>query len=130
MFISKIRFINLPNLNSVTRVLTRIFTRAFLTVARALHIFSHTQYIKSKRPLYLNTVTRSLPSKHYTILEVVLITMSMRVARSCAIATAYNDYTEIWTEHAGHCDRKHAIFNLPLASRSRILYPSILYRFS
>lgn len=95
-FISKIRFINLPNLNSVTRALTRIY----ISLSHALFcIFSHTRYIKSKRSLYLNTVTRSLLDKHYAILEIVLITMSIRVARSCAITAVVTTITQNSVKH-------------------------------
>ena len=51
--------------------------------------------------IYLNTMTRSLSDKCYTILKVVLITMSMRVVRSCVIVTVV---TMITQNSAGHCD--------------------------
>jgi len=60
--------------------------------------------------IYLNIVTRSLPDKCYTILEIVLITMSMRVTRSCAIVTAV--VTMITQNSVGHRDNTSKTLNL------------------
>lgn len=75
--------------------------------------------------IYLNTVTRSLSDKCYTILEVVLITMSMRVARSCAIVTVVTMITQNSAEHRDSTYIEDIQLSLCDSFCSYSVYPSL-----